>query len=83
MKKKMEILIHTERIYSQDTEMEFSIEKCAMLVMKSFKRYLIDEMAPPNQDMIRTLREKKTYKHLGILEADTIKQVKMKETIKK
>ena len=28
---------------------------------------------------IRTLRENETYKYLGILEADTIKQVKMKE----
>ena len=28
---------------------------------------------------IRTLGEKETYKYLGILEADTIKQVEMKE----
>ena len=31
----------------------------------------------------RMLREKETYKYLGILEADTIKQGKMKEEIKK
>ena len=37
----------------------------------------------PNQIVIRTLGEKETYKYLGILEADTIKQVKMKEKIKK
>ena len=36
-----------------------------------------------NQDKIRTLREKKTYKYLGILETNTIKQVEMKEKIKK
>ena len=29
--------------------------------------------------IIRTLGEKETYKYLGILEADTIKQVEMKE----
>ena len=29
----------------------------------------------PNQDKIRTLGEKETYKYLGTLEADTIKQV--------
>ena len=29
----------------------------------------------PNQDKIRTLGENKTYKYLGTLEADTIKQV--------
>ena len=33
--KELETLIHAVRIYSQDIIMEFSIEKCAMLVMKS------------------------------------------------
>ena len=33
--KELETLIQTVRIYSQDIEMEFGIEKCAMLVMKS------------------------------------------------
>ena len=40
-------------------------------------------MELPNQDKIRTLGEKETYKYLGILEADTIKQKEMKEKIKK
>ena len=61
--------------------MEFGIEKCAMLVMKSGKRHLTDKMELPNQDKIRMLREKETYKYLGILEADTTN--KMKEKIKK
>ena len=71
--KELETLLHAVRIYSQDTGMEFGIEKCAMLVMKSGKRHLIDGMELLNQDKIRTLGEKETYKHLGILEADTIK----------
>ena len=48
-----------------------------MLVMKSGKRHLTDGMELPNQEKSRTLGEKKTY--LGILEADTIKLVEMKE----
>ena len=36
-------------------------------------------MELPNKDEIRTLGEKETYKYLLILEADTIKQVEMKE----
>ena len=36
-------------------------------------------MELPNKEKIRTLREKETYKQLWILEADTIKQVEMKE----
>ena len=54
-----------------------------MLVMKNGKRQLTDGMELPNLDKIRTLREKETYKYLGILEVDTTKQEGMKEKIKK
>ena len=54
--------------------MEFGIEKCAMLVMKSGKRHLTDGMEIPNKDKIKTLAENETYKYMGILGADTIKQ---------
>ena len=63
--------------------MEFGIEKCAMLVMKRGKRQLTNGMELPNQDKIKILAENETYKYLGILEADTIKQVKMKDKIQK
>ena len=33
----------------------------------------------PNQGKIKTLGEKETYKYLGILEADAIKKVEIKE----
>ena len=49
--------------------MEFSIEKCAILVMKSVKRHLTDGLELLNQDKIKKLGEKETYKYLGILEA--------------
>ena len=81
--KELETLIHAVRIYSQDIGMEFGIEKCTMLVMKSGKRHMTDGMELPNQDKIRTLAENETYKYLGILEADTIKQVEMKDKIQK
>ena len=51
--------------------------------MKRGKRHLTDGMELPNQDKIRMLKEKETYKYLGILEDDNIKQVAMKEEIKK
>ena len=81
--REMETLIYAVRIYSQDIGMEFGIEKSTMLVMKSGKRHMTDGMELPNHDRIRTLEEKETYKYLGILEADTIKQVQMKDTIRK
>ena len=55
--KELETLVHAVRIYSQGIGMEFGIEKCAMLVMKSGKRHLTDGMELPNQDKIRTLAE--------------------------
>ena len=82
-KKERETLINAIKIYSQDIGMEFGIEKCAMLVMKSGKRHLINGMELPNQDKIRMRGEEETCKYFGILEADTIKQVEMKEKIKK
>ena len=42
---------------------------------------MIDRMELPNHKKIRTLGEKETYKYLGILEDDTIKQEEMKEKI--
>ena len=44
---------------------------------------MTDGMELPNQDKIRTFGEKETYKYLDILEADTIKQVEMKEKLRK
>ena len=44
---------------------------------------MTDVMELPNHDKIRTLGENETYKYLGILEADTIKQVEMKDKIQK
>ena len=81
--KELETLIHTVRIYSQDIGTEFGIEKCVLLVMKSEKWRLTDGIELPNKDKIRTLTENETYKYLGILEADTIKQVEMKNKIQK
>ena len=45
----LKTLIRTVRTYSQDIGMEFGLEKCAMLVMKSGKRHLKDGMEQPNQ----------------------------------
>ena len=51
--------------------------------MKSGKRRMTEGVELPNQVEIRTLEEKETYKYLGILKADTIKQVERKEKFKK
>ena len=71
------------RIYSQDIGMQLGLETYSMLIMRREKRQMIVGIDLPNQENIRSLREKENYKYLGILEADTIKPAKMKEKIKK
>ena len=72
--KELETLIQAVRIYSDDIRMEFGTE-----IMKNRKRQMMEEIELRNQRKIRTLGEKVTYKYLGILEVDTIKQAEMKE----
>ena len=51
--------------------------------MRSGKQQMTKRIELRNQDKIRALAEKETYKYLGILEADTVKYTEMKEKIKK
>ena len=51
--------------------------------MKSGKWHRTDGIELPNKDRTRTLGENKTYNYSGILEADTINQVEMKDKIQK
>ena len=51
-----------------------------MLIMRSGKRYMTEEIELSNQDKIRTLGEKETHKYLGVWEADTIKRGVTKKT---
>ena len=81
--KELEPLTHVVRIPNQGIEMELGIEKCAMQIMKSRKRHLTEEFELPNQEQIRTLKEKERYKYLGKLEADTIKLVERQKKLKR
>ena len=69
----METMIQSVKIYSEDVGMEFGIGK----------RHITEGIQLPNQEKIRMFGEKATYKYLGILEADTIKQEEIKEKMKK
>ena len=43
--------------------MEFDKEKCAMLIMSSGKRKMSEGIELPNQEKIKILEEKETYKY--------------------
>ena len=55
-------------------EMKFDLEKCPMLIVKSGKWQMTEGIEQPNQEKIRTLRDKENYKYLRILEAESIKK---------
>ncbi len=57
--------------------------KIAMMPLNHILRKCTAGYKLKNQDKIRTLAENEPYKYLGILEADTIKQVEMKNKIQK
>ena len=80
--KELETLTQAAKIYCQYIRMEFSREKCAIPIMKNGKKTHDERNGTTKQGKIRILWEK-TYKYLGIFEEDDIKQVEMKEKIKK
>ena len=47
--------------------MEFGIDKCVMVLIKSLKRETTERNEWPNQESIRTLEENENYGHLNIL----------------
>ena len=64
--KELETGIQALGIYNQYIGMEFAIEKWVMIIIKSGKRQMTEEIEPPIQEKIRMLGEKETYKYVGI-----------------
>ena len=59
--KELETMMQSIRIYSQLIGMEFRIEKCAMLIMKSGKRETAEGIELLNQECRRSLGAKEKY----------------------
>ena len=74
-------LVQTVRVFTEDIQMEFGISKCASLIMKRGK--VVDSMgiSLPNKDRIKAIGEEDSYKYLGVLESDDIKNEEMKGVI--
>ena len=62
-KKELKNLTQTMRIYAQDIWIEFSIEKCAMLIMQNGKRHMTVGTESPNKEKIRMPGEKEFSGH--------------------
>ena len=62
-KKEWETLLHVVTIHRDDIGMEFGREKCPMLIINSRKQQMTEGIELPNQEKIRTLKEKETSKY--------------------
>ena len=81
--KGLDSLVQTVRVFSEDIGMEFGIEKCAMLVMEKGKIVKSVGIELPDGKVIKSLEECKSYKYLGILQADKLLEEKMKLNVSK
>ena len=81
-KKSLESLIQTARVFSNDIETEFGMEKCAVMTIKKGKMANSDGIALPNKTTMKGLKEGDSYKYLGVIQADGMKQHEMKEKVK-
>ena len=81
--KGLDSFVQTVRVFSEDTGMEFGIEKCAMLVMEKGKIVKSVGIELPDGKVIKLLQEGERYKYLGILDADRYLEEKMKLNVSK
>ena len=68
--KGLDSLVQTNRVFSENTGMEFSIEKCALLKKEKGKIVKSVGIELPDSKVMKSLQEGESYKYLGILGAD-------------
>ena len=81
--KELNSLVETVRIFSKDINMEFGIQKCAMLVLKRGKSVETEGIQLQDNKFIRSLEYAENYKYLGALPANDVKRSEMKQVIGK
>ena len=72
-------LTQTVKIFSNNIEMKFGIEKCAVLIIKRGKV----TQSLPDDTIIRSLEERKGHKYLGVLKADVMLYKQMRGKVKR
>ena len=81
--KRLDSLVQTIGVFSEDIGMEFAIDNSAMFVTE--KREIVKSIGIelPDGKVIKALQEGQTYKYLGILEADKFLGQEMKLKVSK
>ena len=77
--KSFESLILTIRVFGNKIEMEFGVEKCAVLTIMKGKITNSDGIALLNKTTIKELKVDDSYKYLGAIQADGMKHHAMKK----
>jgi len=80
-KEEIDSLTATVFDFSKDIGMEFGISKCATMAIKAGKMEDAPDLILPDGQEVHGLRTDESYKYLGMLESDTIKQTEMKRKI--
>ena len=79
----MDSLVQTIHIFSEHIGMEFGIEKCAILVIEKGKIMKSVGIELADGKVFKSLQEGKSYKYIGILEADRFLGEEMKLKVSK
>lgn len=69
--------------FSNDIQMEFGLDKCAIAVFRSGKLVKSENIQLNEKTTIRDLNQDEVYKYLGVDESDCIQHSKMKQAISK
>ena len=81
--KELNSLVETVRIFSKDINMEFGIQKCALLVLKRGKSVKTEGIQLQDSSFIRSLEYDENYKYLGVLQANEVNGSEMKKIVGK
>ena len=80
--KELKSLVHTVRIFSDDIEMKFGLDKCKTVFLKRGKITNACSIEMPNGDCMSQI-EDVGYKYLGMLQGEGIRTAEMKEFLEK
>ena len=67
--REVESLVHTVRIFTEDTGMQFGIKKCATIELQCSKVKHTEGIVLPNAQVVHEVEED-GYKYLSVLETD-------------
>ena len=76
--KGLPLLVQAIHVFSEDLGIDFSIEKCAMLMIEKGKIVKSVGIELPDGKVIKRLQEGECYNYLGILEVDRLLGEEMK-----